>query len=81
MGGGAHTLCYNCSVVTTEHINAYLHESGHDLALAIDAIHGMRPLHVLSMNPHAPAETIAALIDCNMEAAFSLDNYQKTLLV
>ena len=74
-----HTLCYN-SYITTKHINAYLHESEHDSALAIDAIHGMRPLHMLSMNPYAPAETIAALLDCNMEAASSLDNEQKTPL-
>ena len=74
-----HTLCYN-SYITTSQTNEYLHASGNDSALAINAIYRMRPLHMLSMNPHAPAETIAALLDCNMEAAFCLDDQQKTPL-
>ena len=34
----------------------------------------------VSMNPHAPAETIAALLDVNMEVAFRLDKQGKILL-
>ena len=35
------------------------------------------PLHMLSMNPHALADTIAALLDVNVEVAFRLDNQGK----
>ena len=48
--------------------------------LQTDATYGMTPLHLLMMNPHAPAETIAALLDTNMEAVLCLDNQQKTPL-
>ena len=37
----------------------------------------MPPLHMLSMNLHAPADAIAALLDVNMEVAFCLDNQGK----
>ena len=57
-----------------------LNENGIDSALQIDTIHGMTPLHMLTMNPHAPAVTITALLNTNMEVAFSLDNRQKTPL-
>ena len=40
----------------------------------------MTPLHILTTNPHSPADSIAALLDSNMEAVFSLDNQQKTPL-
>ena len=40
----------------------------------------MTPLHMLSMNPHAPADTIAALLDVNMDVAFRLDNQGKISL-
>ena len=43
-------------------------------------IYGMSPLQMFAMNPHAPAESIAALLDCNVEAAFCLVNEQKTPL-
>ena len=33
----------------------------------------MAPLHILTMNPHAAANTIAALLDVDMEVAFRLD--------
>ena len=71
-----HKLCYDSSV-TTRQINDYLHERGNDAALVIDTIHGKTPLHMLSMNPHAPADAIAALLDVNMEVAFCLDNQGK----
>eukprot|EP01083_Nonionella_stella_P160967 526692_1 len=48
-----HKLCCD-SFVTTKEINDYLNENGNDTALQIDTIHGMIPLHMLSMNPHAP---------------------------
>jgi hypothetical protein len=32
------------------------------------------------MNPHAPADTIAVLLDVNVEVAFRLDNIEKMSL-
>eukprot|EP00554_Chaetoceros_debilis_P009836 CAMPEP_0194105466 /NCGR_PEP_ID=MMETSP0150-20130528/5666_1 /TAXON_ID=122233 /ORGANISM="Chaetoceros debilis, Strain MM31A-1" /LENGTH=280 /DNA_ID=CAMNT_0038793347 /DNA_START=311 /DNA_END=1153 /DNA_ORIENTATION=+ len=72
-----HKLCYNSSV-TTKQINDYLTDHGDDSALTIDAIHGMTPLHMLSMNPHAPADAAAVLLNVNMEVAFRMDNQGKT---
>ena len=37
----------------------------------------MTPLHMLSMNPYAPADAVAALLEVNVETAFSLDNEGK----
>jgi len=74
-----HKLCYN-STITTKHINDYLREHGNDSALAIDPIHGMTPLHILSMNPYAPADAIAALFNFNMQAVFCADNQQNNPL-
>uniref|UniRef100_A0A7S3VG25 Uncharacterized protein n=1 Tax=Chaetoceros debilis TaxID=122233 RepID=A0A7S3VG25_9STRA len=74
-----HKLCYDSSV-TTKQISDYLHEHGNDSALAIDPYHGMTPLHILSMNPHAPADTIAALFNSNIQTVFCADNQQKTPL-
>jgi len=71
-----HRLCYNSSI-KTKHINDYLAENGTDAAFTIDPYHAMTPLHMLSMNLHATADTIAALLDVNMEAAFCLDNQGK----
>ena len=68
-----HKLCYNSSI-TTKHLNDYLNEHGNDSALAIDTIHGMTPLHMLSMNPHSPSDAIAALLDVDVEAIFRLDH-------
>ena len=69
--------CYNLSV-TTKRLNDYLNEHGTVAAIAIESIHGMTPLHMLSMNPHAPADTVAALLDVNKEVAFRLDSQKKT---
>merc|ERR1711865_258213 len=66
--------------ITTKHIKDYLNEHGNDSALAIDTIHGMTPLHILSMNHHAPADTIAALFNFNIQTIFCADNQQKTPL-
>ena len=74
-----HKLCSDSSV-TTKQISDYLHEHGNDSALAIDPYHGMNPLHILSMNPHAPADAIAALFDSNIQTVFCADNQQKTPL-
>jgi hypothetical protein len=53
-----------------------------DSALAIDRVHGMAPLrvHMLSANPHAPADAVAAFLYVNVEVAFRLDNRENTLL-
>ena len=40
----------------------------------------MGPLHMLSMNPHAPSDSIALLLNSNMEAVFCVDNQQKSPL-
>jgi len=37
----------------------------------------MSPLHMLSINCHAPAETIAALLNVNVGVVFRLDNQGK----
>ena len=74
-----HKICYDSSI-TTQLINDYLNEYGNDSALQIDTTHGMTPLHMLSMNPHAPSETIAALLDVKVDVAFRLDNEGKTSL-
>ena len=50
------------------------------MGLHIDTIHGMNPLHMLTMNPHTPADSISALLNSNIEAIFCLDVQQKTLL-
>ena len=63
----------------TKQINDCLIENGDDSTLKIDTIHGMTPLlHMLLMNPHASADSIAALLDYNMEALLRLDNEEKT---
>ena len=51
-------------------INDYLTENGNDSTLQIDPFHGMTPLHMLSMNSHAHADSIASLLNSNMEAFF-----------
>ena len=56
--------------IATKEINDYIHENDNDAALAIDPHHGMTPLHMLTMNPHAPADAIAALFNSNMYAIF-----------
>ena len=72
-------MCYDSSV-TTKKISDYLHEHGNDSALAIDPYHGMTPLHILSMNPHAPPDAIAALFNSNIQTVFCSDNQQKNPL-
>eukprot|EP01083_Nonionella_stella_P053158 140736_1 len=74
-----HKLCYKPSI-STKQINDYLNEYGTDSALVIDTIHGMTPIHMLAMNPHASTDSIAALLDSNMEAFFCLDHQQKTTI-
>ena len=74
-----HKICYNASV-TTKQINDYLIENGNDAVDTIDSYHGMTPLHMLSMNSHAPAGTMSVLLDVNVEFAFCLDNERKISL-
>ena len=68
-----HKVCYT-SFITTKQINNYLIENGNDSAPRTDTIHDMTPLHTLTTNPNAPADSIAALLDSNMEAVFSSNN-------
>eukprot|EP00554_Chaetoceros_debilis_P014022 CAMPEP_0194125854 /NCGR_PEP_ID=MMETSP0150-20130528/59681_1 /TAXON_ID=122233 /ORGANISM="Chaetoceros debilis, Strain MM31A-1" /LENGTH=377 /DNA_ID=CAMNT_0038819681 /DNA_START=142 /DNA_END=1276 /DNA_ORIENTATION=+ len=74
-----HKLCYDTSV-TSKQINDYLIEHDNDSALQTDGNYGMTPLHMLAMNPHAPADSISTLLNSNQEAVFSLDNEEKTPL-
>jgi len=74
-----HKLCYDLSI-TTKYINDYLTENGDDAALQIDTIHGMTPLHMLTMNPHAPADAIAALFNVNKQDVFCTDHHENTPL-
>ncbi len=63
-------------------MNTFLNYADNNITprLQTDQIHGMTPLHLLSMNPYAPADAIASLLNFNMEAIFSVDNQQKTPL-
>eukprot|EP00554_Chaetoceros_debilis_P015877 CAMPEP_0194125022 /NCGR_PEP_ID=MMETSP0150-20130528/59246_1 /TAXON_ID=122233 /ORGANISM="Chaetoceros debilis, Strain MM31A-1" /LENGTH=459 /DNA_ID=CAMNT_0038818811 /DNA_START=104 /DNA_END=1483 /DNA_ORIENTATION=+ len=79
-----HKLCYSSSV-TVKQINDYLIEHDDDgngvlVTLAIDPHHGMNQFHMLAMNPYAPAEAIAALLDTNFQAVFRTDYKQNTPL-
>ena len=74
-----HKICYNSSVTTRKMID-YLNENGTDAVLAFDPYHDMTPLHMFSMNPHAPADAIASLFNSNTKTVFCADNQQKTPL-
>ena len=74
-----HKLCSNSSI-TVKDIVTYLTENGNDSALAIDTIYEMTPLHMMSMNPYAPAVAIGALLNSNVESALCVDNQQRTPL-
>eukprot|EP01083_Nonionella_stella_P016301 45547_1 len=74
-----HKLCYKSSI-NTQKINNFINAYGKNSALEIEEFHGMTPLHMLSMNPHAPADAISALLNSNMEAFFLVDNRNKTAL-
>ena len=74
-----HKLCYNSSIATKT-INDYLIENGDDAALHIDTIHDMTPLYMLTMNPHAPVDAIAALLNVDMQSLFYVDNQRNTPL-
>ena len=78
-GAPFHKLCYDSSI-TAKQINDYIIENGKGSALAVDPHHGMPPLHMLSMNPNAPVNSIIALLNANMAAAFCLDNKDKNPL-
>lgn len=78
-GAPFHKLCYDSSI-TAKQINDYIIENGKGSALAVDPHHGMPPLHMLSMNPNAPVNSIIALLNANMAAAFCLDNTDETPL-
>ena len=74
-----HKLCYDSSI-TTKQINNYINENGNASALAVDPHHGMTPLHIPSMNPHAPANAILALFKANIYVANVEDNRGNILL-
>jgi hypothetical protein len=71
-----HKMCCD-PFVGAQKVNDCRNENGNDCsAIVIDTVHGVSPLHILAMNPHAPADAFAALINDNMEAIFCLDNMQ-----
>lgn len=72
-------LCYD-SFITAKDINDYLIENGNESASAIDSYHRMTPLHMLSMNPNAPADAIASLLNANIETSVYLDATNRTPL-
>uniref|UniRef100_A0A7S3VGD5 Leucine-rich repeat domain-containing protein n=1 Tax=Chaetoceros debilis TaxID=122233 RepID=A0A7S3VGD5_9STRA len=74
-----HKLCYNSSI-TSKQINDYLDEHGNNSSRFIDIFHQMTPLHMITMNPHAPAHAISALLESNIGGGFCLDFYDKTPL-
>eukprot|EP01083_Nonionella_stella_P069796 186301_1 len=74
-----HKLCYDSSV-TTKQVSDYLIENGINSALQIDTVHGMNPLHMLCMNPHASADAILALLKTNINAASIRDHEGKNPL-
>ena len=74
-----HKVCYDSSI-NTRNINNFLNEYGNNSVLAIDPYHDMTPLHMLTMTPHAPAETIGALLDVDIEVDFCLDGRRKMSL-
>ena len=62
-------------------IPPFINFNGVENSRVIDDIHGMTPLHMLSMNPHAPKNALAGnLLHANMEAAFWKDKQGKTPL-
>eukprot|EP01083_Nonionella_stella_P241314 842807_1 len=65
-------LCYNSSVNTQE-INYNLVEQENYSGLHVDTIYSMTPLYMLTMNPHAPTDSITALLNSNIEVIFCLD--------
>ena len=81
-GSQLHKICYDVFVTATK-INNYL-DAGHghgkdDSALhTVDSIHGMLPLHMLTRNPHAPADAILALLKANTNAVNAMDYENKT---
>lgn len=52
----------------TKQTYKYLIKNGNKSVIIAEAIHSMIPLYMLWMNPHASAETIAALLDVNVVA-------------
>ena len=46
----------------------------------MDTIHGMIPLHMLSMNPNAKIDAIALLSNVKIDSAFCKDNNNNTPL-
>eukprot|EP01083_Nonionella_stella_P109326 318633_1 len=74
-----HKLCYSSSV-TTKQISEYLNGHGNDAALTCGTLHGMTPLHILSMNPHSTADAILTLLKADINAASVKDHEGKTPL-
>ena len=74
-----HKICYSSSV-TTEKINLYLNQHGHNSAQTKDTTYGMIPLHILSMNPYAETDTIKVLMTIKNETALYTDNDNMTPL-
>eukprot|EP01083_Nonionella_stella_P274970 933809_1 len=83
-----HKLCSSVNV-NTQQINDYLHDNdnGSHSAVQIDPYHGMTPLHMLAVNPHAPADTLTGTLlfhgsgnanTIHMDTVFVEDNQGNT---
>ncbi len=67
-----HRTCLNTNV-TAQAINECIEVHGTDIAHIRDR-NGMKPLHILAMNPHADSSTLFACFKVNMNAVFENDN-------
>lgn len=69
-----HKLCCNMSIDAIQ-INDFLSQNGIETASQLDRIYGMTPLHMISLNPFAPADVIAGtLLQAGIGNVFKRDN-------
>lgn len=74
-----HKLCFDSSV-TANGINDLHHEYGIASTLGAVGVHYMTPLHILVMNPYAPDDAIATLLQANPDAIHIVDGFGYTPL-
>jgi len=79
-GSPFHKLCYRADI-NAKQINDYLNDHGNQSTAELDPFHGMTPLHMLAVNPHAPVDALAGnIFHANMDAAVVPDNHGHTPL-
>jgi len=62
----------------TLHVYPTLQEGPTLVCLQGDRYHGMTPLHMLAMNPHASGDTFGALLEHSLDAVLCTDGEEKT---